>query len=207
MVIIEHEQGSDEWYQCKLGRASASNFSQIMQPVRLKPALTKYIYQLSAERRTGMGQEPEWEGYYIKRGKELEECARAAYEWKNNVEVKQVGFCLATDNGGYGCSPDGLVGDDGGVEIKCPALTTHLEYMHLKTIPSKYLSQIYGCLWIMQRKWWDFMSYHPDEEEVIIRVSCEDEKYKKWCVAFRPILKDFLTEVNNLAKCEPPFKC
>jgi hypothetical protein len=69
-----------------------------------------------------------------------------------------------------GASPDGLVGESGGLEIKCPMPATHIEYLRDGRLPSKYIQQVQGCLWISGRDWWDFMSYHPKMTPLIIRV-------------------------------------
>lgn len=202
MIILPHEQGSAEWERARLGRATASNFKKIMQPKKLKPSVTTYLYELAAERTTGEKQEREWTNYYVERGKELEPTAVLSYEFVKNEEVKRVGFCLGYEKAAFGCSPDGLVGDDGGLEIKCPMLAQHIQYCEENVLPDDYKSQVYGCLFVTQRKWWDFMSYHPDYEDFTIRVCAEDEDYKKWAEAFKPILTDFLKKLSKISKDE-----
>ena len=177
MRKIECEQGSVEWLNARLGVPSASMFAKI---VTTKGAWSTqadgYINQLIAEDLTGEPT-PFYQNEHMARGTELEPEARSAYEFLNDVVVEQVGFCLH-DTMRAGCSPDGLVGDEGegGLEIKCPSGAVHVSYLRDGKLPSKYYQQVMGCLWITGRKWWDFMSYHPDMKPLIVRVE-RDEEY------------------------------
>jgi hypothetical protein len=92
--------------------------------------------------------------------------------------VVEVGLCLH-DEFECGASPDGLVGDDGGLEIKCPLPHTHVSYLRAGDVTGKYIPQIQGCLWITGREWWDFMSYHPAMEDLIVRVYRDEGVYQK----------------------------
>jgi len=175
MKICNHEQGSPEWFEARLGIPSASMFSKI---VTTKGAWStqadSYINQLVAERLTGEREEI-YQSHHMIRGTELEPEARDMYCLMKDVEVQEVGFCLH-DTLKAGCSPDGLVGEDGGIEIKCPAPATHVEYLRGGVLPSRYKQQVMGCLWITQREWWDFVSYHPNMKPLIVRVE-RDEEY------------------------------
>jgi len=175
MKICSHEQGSPEWFEARLGIPSASMFSKI---VTTKGAWStqadSYINQLVAERLTGEREEI-YQSHHMIRGTELEPEARDMYCLMKDVEVQEVGFCLH-DTLKAGCSPDGLVGEDGGIEIKCPAPATHVEYLRGGVLPSRYKQQVMGCLWITQREWWDFVSYHPNMKPLIVRVE-RDEEY------------------------------
>lgn len=175
MRISNHEQGSLEWFEARLGIPSASMFAKI---VTTKGAWStqadSYINQLVAERLTGEREEI-YQSHHMIRGIELEPEARDLYCLMNDTEVQEVGFCLH-DTLNAGCSPDGLVGEDGGLEIKCPAPATHVEYLRGGELPSRYKQQVMGCLWITQRSWWDFVSYHPSMKPLIVRVE-RDEEY------------------------------
>ena len=147
-----------------------------------------YINQLVAEDLTGE-QTPFYQNEHMARGTMLEPQAREAYELHAGINVQEVGFCLH-DTLNAGCSPDGLIGEDGGLEIKCPAPATHVEYLRGDKLPSRYYQQVMGCLWITGRDWWDFMSYHPTMKPLIVRVE-RDEKYIKaleWHVSSAVIL-------------------
>jgi len=175
MRLIDCEQGSDEWISARLGVPSASMFGKIITTQgKWSTQADAYINQLVAEKLTGE-QTYVYQNEHMARGTELEPEARAMYEFIKEVEVNEVGFCLH-DTLDAGCSPDGLIAEDGGLEIKCPAPATHVEYLKAGVLPSKYKQQVMGCLWITGREWWDFVSYHPTMKTLIVRVE-RDEEY------------------------------
>ena len=175
MRCIDCEQGSDEWISARLGIPSASMYGKIITTQgKWSTQADTYINQLVAEKLTGE-QTPFYQNEHMARGTELEPDARKMYEFIKDVEVQEVGFCLH-DTLEAGASPDGLIGEDGGLEIKCPAPATHVEYLRGGKLPSKYKQQVMGCLWITGREWWDFMSYHPNMKPLIVRVE-RDEDY------------------------------
>ena len=178
MLVSNFEQGSQEWLQSRLGKPTASNFGKLITPTG-KPSTSAegYINELIAQKITG--ELPEfYTNAAMERGNELEPAAKAPYEFINGVEVVEVGLCLH-DTLDCGASPDGLIGVDGGIEIKCPLPHTHIAYLREGVVPSKYIPQIQGCLWITGREWWDFMSYHPAMEDLIVRVERDNEYIKK----------------------------
>lgn len=177
MRIIECEQGSPEWLQARLGIPSASSYSKLVTTTgKASAQATGYINQLVAERITG---EPTFFQVTdpMQRGMDLEPQARTAYEMETGSWVMQVGF-LMHDTLQAGASPDGLIGKNGGLEIKCPSAHTHVEYLRDGDLPIKYFQQVQGCLWISGRDWWDFMSYHPKMEPLIVRVFRDEEFIK-----------------------------
>lgn len=175
MRIDQNEQGSPEWLAARLGIPSASMFAKIVTTKGAwSTSADSYINQLVAERLTGEREEV-FQSHHMIRGTELEPDARDLYSLMTDSEVTEVGFCLH-DTLAAGCSPDGLIGEDGGLEIKCPAPSTHVEYLRGGVLPSKYKQQVMGCLWITGREWWDFMSYHPTMKPLIVRVE-RDEEY------------------------------
>jgi hypothetical protein len=177
MRIIECEQGSPEWLQARLGIPSASSYSKLVTSTgKASAQATAYINQLVAERITG---EPTFFQVTdpMQRGMDLEPQARTAYEMETGNLVSQVGF-LMHDTLQAGASPDGMVGKNGGLEIKCPSGHTHVEYLRDGDLPIKYFQQVQGCLWISGRDWWDFMSYHPKMEPLIVRVFRDEEFIK-----------------------------
>lgn len=169
MRISEAIQGSEEWLESRLGRPTASNFGKLITPTGKASASAQgYIDELIAQRITG--EIPEFfKSEAMQRGNDLEPVAKSLYEFTYDVEVKEVGLCLH-DKYECGASPDGLIGLDGGLEIKCPLPHTHVSYLRDGGIPAKYIPQVQGCLWITEREWWDFMSYHPSMEDLIVRV-------------------------------------
>lgn len=177
MRVSNLEQGSPEWLQSRLGKPTASNFGKLITPTG-KPSTSAegYINELIAQRITG--ELPEfYTNEAMARGNELEPSAKALYEFTTGFDVVEVGLCLH-DEFECGASPDGLVGDEGAIEIKCPLPHTHVSYLRAGDVPGKYIPQIQGCLWITGREWLDFMSYHPAMEDLIVRVY-RDEAYIK----------------------------
>tara|TARA_R110000803_G_C11989495_1_gene321958 strand:- start:7573 stop:8250 length:678 start_codon:yes stop_codon:yes gene_type:complete len=196
MIVIECDQGTEEWFLARQGIPTASNFGKIITPSTGAASKSQlgYIAELIAD--TAMGGAPEGvEGYTsraMQHGIETEPAARAAYSLIEGGEVKQVGFCVH-DSGLFGGSPDGLVGDDGGLELKCPNGSTHVEYLMAGVLPIKYKCQVHGSLLVTGRKWWDFMSFSYGLPPFIIRVFPDDftaslhrellkfcGNYKKW---------------------------
>lgn len=183
MKIITCDQGSPEWFAARAGKATASKFDAITtKPTTKGEALTRRDYRvdLVVERLTGKATDYFQSGD-MKTGTEREPLARAAYEVATGRVVQEVGFCLH-DALEAGASPDGLLGDDGLIEIKCGKRATHLEYMKLAAgeAPSRYRAQIQGQLWITGREFCDFVSFNPDwpeERQLVIRRIKRDEPY------------------------------
>jgi len=195
MRLIECEQGSEEWLKARLGVPSASNFSKLItMKGTLSTQAKAYVDALVAEAITG-------ESTYVKvtdamqRGTELEPYARERYFYETGNSVEEVGFCLHDDYQA-GASPDGLIGEDGGLEIKCPLGGTMVSYLRVGRLPSKYWQQVQGCLHITGRKWWDFMAYHPDMKPLIVRV----ERDEAFIAALDVLLMDVVKEIESLVK-------
>lgn len=198
MIIIDVEQGSDEWLKARLGVPTASNYGKVITSTG-KPSATaeKYANELIAQRLTG--QIPElFKSDAMERGNELEPQARAYYELMTDNEVDEVGLII--NDIGAGCSPDGLIGDDGGLEIKCPLASTHVGYMRAGKLPTAYVQQVQGCMYVTGRKWWDFVSFHPDMESMIIRVERDDDYIQKLDTEVRKLLTTIENETKKLEK-------
>ena len=175
MKILEMEQGTQEWLEARLGCPSGSGFSKLITASGTPSSSAEsYINDLIAELITGEST-PFHVTEWMQRGTELEPFARMNYELETDREVTEVGFCMH-DILRCGVSPDGLIDDDGGIEIKCPKPSTHVKYLRNGKLPSEYKAQVMGCLWITGREWWDFMSYHPQMPNLLIRVH-RDEEY------------------------------
>lgn len=172
---IDIEQGSAEWHLLRLGIPTASGGSRIMTPKRQEysAAAKGYIAELMAE--TMLGQPLDWATTdFMVRGTEMEAEARDWYELTRGVEVRQTGFLLAYD-GSEGVSPDGLVGDEGGVEIKCYGARHHMEHL-LGLDEGAVDPQVQASMRITGRKWWDVVAYNPKLPSRIHRVY-RDEGY------------------------------
>ena len=176
MKIIECVQGTEEWHTLRCGIPTSSNFEKIiMANGTVSKQRDKYLYKLAGERITGV-QENGYKNYAMEIGTEREEEARSAYGLITDCEVTQVGICLSEGNHRYGCSPDGFVGDNGLLEIKCPLVATHVSYLLKGTLPVEYFQQIQGQLLVTGREWCDFMSYYPGLKPFIMRVM-PDKKF------------------------------
>lgn len=173
-------QGTEEWLRARLGVPSASNFSKVVTTAgKRSTSFMGYVNALIAEKLTG-------DPTYVKitepmeRGTSLEDEARAMYQLINDTEVRQADF-IKHPNLEAGCSPDGLIeglcdrGLLGGLEIKCPLQGTHVDYLRSGKVPSKYMLQIQGCMYITGRGYWDFMSYHPKMKPLIVRTYRDDD--------------------------------
>ena len=176
MQILDIPQQTEAWYKAKAGVPSASSFNKIITSKGEKSTQTKkYMYRLAGEKITGMTEET-YQSAAMQRGCELEDEARTFYEMTYGKEVKQVGFCI--EEGLGGCSPDGLVDEDGQIEIKCPSMAVHVGYLLDAKLPTEYFQQVQGQLLITGRKYCDFISYFPAIKPFIIRVK-RDEVFLK----------------------------
>ena len=136
--------------------------------------MAKYAYELLAEEVIGRPLD-DASSSFMERGKELEEAARAWYSFDQDVEVQRVGFVMR-DDGKCGCSPDGLIGEAGCVEIKCPSAGVHMAFLLGNPADNKYYSQMMFTLWVCEREWIDFVSFCPGLPSVLVRF-VRDEKF------------------------------
>lgn len=170
-VVITCEQGTEEWHRARLGIPTASEFSTVMAKGQGKTRAT-YMRKLAGEIITGQPAES-YSNDHMERGKGMEAEARAAYEFLTDATVEEIGF-IRTD--AAGCSPDGLVGLDGGVEIKTKLPHLLIECHERGTMPPEHRAQVQGALWITGREWWDFVAYWPGMPAFICRET-RDEEY------------------------------
>jgi len=161
-VTEEIIQGSDAWKALRCGKVTASRVADVVARTKTGPAASRanYLAQLIAERLTGTATET-YTNAAMQHGTETEPEARCAYEFYQGVTVEQVAFMLHPKIDQAGASPDGLVGADGLVEIKCPQTATHLETLLGQAVPAKYADQMQFQMACTGRKWCDFVSYDP----------------------------------------------
>lgn len=160
-IIYDIAQGSPEWLALRLGKVTASRFSDVLAKGRGNaPSKTRqsYLYQLAAEIVTGEPQDA-FKSSAMEWGNECEPRARAAYELKNNCDVTECAFIEFSDK--LGVSPDGLIGDSGLLEIKCPNTVTQIQRYLKGEFPTEYKAQVQGQLWVSERDWCDFVSFDP----------------------------------------------
>jgi hypothetical protein len=209
MIHIECEQGSLEWHMARRGIPTASGFSRIMTPKTMKLAAAHVEYACELIGDLFSLDEPE-EGYESKamtHGILNEPEARAWYEMETNQTVTRAGF-IVTDDQRFGCSPDGLVGEDGGLELKCPQTKTHVRYLlNGKQVPDEYKAQVHGNIIVTGRAWWDFLSYCPGLPPLLVRV--EPDAYtlalKRCLEQFWEKFSEMLAAVRNFEEPQPPL--
>jgi hypothetical protein len=169
MKIYNFDQGSTEWHGIRAGIPTTSEFSKIIKANgSTSDQVRNYSYQLVGERLLGRTEEG-FKSDWMNRGTEMESEARELYEFLTDTKVDQVGF-FRREKPDCGCSPDGLISEDGGLELKCPKLSTHIKYLRIGKLPAEYHRQVHGSLFVTGRAWWDFMSYYPGIKPFIIRV-------------------------------------
>lgn len=172
---IKVMQNTDEWLDLRMGKFTASSFKNLFGKKELATYKNE-VYRVAFEIVTG--ERPEsFSNEYMERGHDLEPFARKEYELQSFNDVSDGGFFQL--NKYVGCSPDGLVGEDGIVEIKCPKYSTMITYILEQKLPSEYYWQVQGQLFVTGRKWCDFFAYHPSLKPVIIRVHPDEEAIKQ----------------------------
>jgi putative phage-type endonuclease len=161
-MILDCEQGTPEWLQARCGKVTASRISDALAEIKKGEAAARRNYrtELVVETLTGIpvdqfvSKEMQW-------GTDTEPFARAAYELQQDVMVSTVGFAQHPMIPRFGASPDGLIGDDGVLEIKCPNTSTHLECLLTGGIPTEHYPQMRAELACTGRSWCDFVSFDP----------------------------------------------
>lgn len=202
MKIIECVQGEPLWLATRCGVATASRFGAIIATIKTGEAAERRNYRtdLVVERLTGRPLDA-FQTAAMRQGIEREPMARQAYESLTGNLVEQVGFCRH-DELDAGSSPDGLIDNLGGLEIKCPERTAHLRYLQQDGEPAEYTWQIQGGMWITEREWWDFVSFNPDFPEnlqlIVRRIRRNDDAIKKLEAEVRKFLAEVDAEVERV---------
>ena len=183
MIVDSSPQGTPEWLQARATVITASNLSKVMSKGRGKaPSKTRLTYMIekATETLTGNPVSNGFQNDAMKRGTELEPDARQFYTMLSGNSVDESGLIYLNELKRIGASVDGLVGDDGLVEIKCPNLNTHVNYLLNGVVPAEYVKQVQGQMWITGRTWCDFISYNPDSHKMgfLIRVERDEETIK-----------------------------
>lgn len=163
LTVHRFEQRSPEWHAARCGIVTASTVGRLLTPT-LKVASNEtargIVANLAAERITGTSSDTGYVSDDMERGILHEPIARERYAGVNGVEVEEVGLLvLERDGWQLGASPDGLVGTDGGVEIKCPRPKAHVLTIVLDEVPSQYVAQVQASLFVSGRAWWDYVSF------------------------------------------------
>ena len=160
------EQRTKEWFAARCGKVTASRVADIIAKTKTGYSASRenYLAQLVCERMTGKPAES-YSNAAMQWGTDQEPFARAAYEAAKDVLVEEMGFAVHPTIEGAGASPDGLVGEFGLVEIKCPNTATHIQTLLDQKIPEKYITQMQWQMACTKRNWCDFVSFDPRMEE------------------------------------------
>ena len=173
------QQRTPEWFKQRLGRVTASRVADVVAKTKTGYSTSRanYMNQLICENLTGRMEEF-YQSPAMAWGTKTEPEARAVYEAVTGNLVSEVGFVPHADILMAGASPDGFVGANGLIEIKCPTTPTHIETLMTKAAPAKYMAQMQWQMACTSRQWCDFMSYDPRMPEgmrsIIIRVNRDD---------------------------------
>lgn len=183
MILIQCQQGTPEWHAARVGVITASKFRDAVDVTQKgKPTSKSTLYgaQVAVERISGEPCDEVFNSWQMKRGQEHEPFARLEYEAQTGNLASESGIVL-TDDRLFGYSTDGLIGDDGLIEIKSLVSAIGVLEMWRDRDLSEYMHQIQGGLWITGRKWCDFVMYAPQLESVGKQLFCQrverDEKF------------------------------
>lgn len=192
------EQRTEEWFSARLGKVTASRVADVLSKIKSGESASRknYKMELVVQRLTGKPQES-FTNAAMEWGTEQEPFARMAYEAHTGTFVKEEGFVDHPTIEGFGCSPDGIVGE-GLIEIKCPNTANHIETVLENKAPSKYIPQMQCQMACTGAKWCDFVSFDPrlpeDLQLFVVRV----ERDQEYIDSMEVEVKQFLSEVLDL---------
>lgn len=191
-------QGSAEWHAIRIGKVTASRVADVVAKTKTGWGASRanYMAELIAERLTGEAAE-RFTNAAMNWGTEKEPDARAAYEFFRDASVTEVGFVAHPIISMTGASPDGLVADEGMVEIKCPNTATHLDTLLTQAVPAKYNTQMQWQMACTGRKWCDFASYDPRLPESMSLFVKRVERDDKMIFDLEKDVSSFLAELDE----------
>lgn len=211
--MMEHPvtQGSDVWLKLRAGIPTASEFDNLITPewkARTGQTPQSYLARKLAEAFLGGPLFSAGGSFAMEQGTILEDEARPFYEFTYGVKVRRIGF-VTTDDMRVGCSPDGLIGDDSGIEIKCPEPQTHVRYLLDGGLPKDYAAQVHGAMYVTGRPRWVFMSYCRRMPPFVVTVERNQEIQQAIDFALSSFLGQFdaaftrLCEMGGRKKRQP----
>jgi putative phage-type endonuclease len=205
-------QGSVEWLQARLAHVTASRIADVLTEPRskadkeagvLSQTAESYMLELIGEYLTGC-QSSDFESVAMKWGTQWEPEARDVYADTMECDVDQAGFVRHPTIPRVGCSPDGLVGSDGLLEIKCPFTSReHVRTAMSQAVPDQYVAQVQSQLWITGRSWLHFVSYDPRVKDtglrlIVVPVERDEEYIEKMESSVRKFVRTMLEAIENL---------
>jgi len=192
------EQRTEEWFAARLGKVTASRVADVLAKIKSGESASRknYKMELVVQRLTNKVGES-FTNASMEWGTEQEPFARMAYEAHTGTFVKEEGFVDHPTIEGFGCSPDGIVGE-GLIEIKCPNTATHIETVLENKAPSKYIPQMQCQMACTGAKWCDFVSFDPRVPEDLQLLVVRVERDQEYIDAMEVEVKQFLSEVLDL---------
>jgi len=197
-MIEKVEQGTPEWFAARLGNVTASRVADVIAKTKSGYSASRdnYMAQLICERMTNTVAES-YSNAAMQWGTETEPLARAAYESHADVLVDQVGYVAHPAIRRAGASPDGLVGADGLLEIKCPNTATHIETLLSDTVPTKYITQMQWQMACTGRQWCDFVSFDPRLPDGLQLFVKRVDASTEYITTLEEEVEKFLYELDN----------
>ena len=204
-----HRQGSAGWFAARLGKVTASRFADVCTQPRskadkeagvLSQTAQSYFYELVGEHLTGIPAGADVQAKALEWGHQHEPQARDEYTFRNGVKLVEIGFAQHKSIELVGGSPDAYIGDDHGVEIKCPYTSReHARYLvEPGTFKAKYAGQVQGLMWITGRTSWDLVSFDPrvkDHPELrLLVVECKVDH--SWFERFESLVVPFAEQLK-----------
>lgn len=188
----EFEQGSEAWLRARSELPTASEFHNLLTPkgkLRDGEMPKTYLATKLAQRWLG-GALPGFGSWATEQGAIREDEAIPWFTFEYGVQIDRVAFCTS-DDGRIGCSPDGLIGEDSGIEVKCPAPQTHVKYLMGGVVPDDYVAQVQGELFVTGRPKWIFLSYCPKFPALVLQVKANEEYQEAIAEAMAMFLTKF----------------
>lgn len=196
MKIFDFAQGTPEWHQMRLGKATASNFHKILAKGNGATRKT-YMLELASQILTGQAEEI-YQNSAMIWGTKTEPQARAMYELESGASVKEVGFIMHNEH--VGMSPDGLVGEKGSIEIKCFTSKNQIKTFLSEKMPPEHKPQVQGVLWVSKREWCDFVSFDPRLPDTCSFFCQRIERDEEYIYNLEIEINKFVEELKEVVK-------
>jgi putative phage-type endonuclease len=198
MIIHDIEQHSEAWHEARCGRVTGTRFKALVAK-ETTDTYKDLLTNIACEIITGRAEET-YSNALMEAGLETEPEARREYEVSFGVEIKQAGFSIPDESERYhgwiGISPDGLTPDNGMIEIKCPLMRTHFEYIEGGKLPSEYRYQVQGQLFVTGFDYCDFVSYVEGMKLFVVRVLPDVELFKEFEIRLDKLIVQVLEKIS-----------
>jgi hypothetical protein len=203
MIIHEIDQKTDEWMRVRMGKVTASEMSNLVTTdfaLRKGEMPFSYLTKKLAEKWRGSPLPGFTSTFATENGEILEGEARAWFCFSTEYKVKNVGF-IEGDDSRCGCSPDALLDEDGGLELKAPNAETHVKYLLRGELPPDYSAQVHMSMYVSGRPWWIFCSYRRGFPPFVLKVHRDEEIIAKIAAALDSFYRQFDEAMEKLKSC------